>query len=230
MKRSLILGQGVLLIIIIPMLACGPIAAQQVTPTPTKTPRRVQTLAPLETTAPVLDIVLPTPTETPLPTDTPTPTPIPTDTPIPTETPTSVPPTNTPVPPTQPPPPPPPTDTPLPAPTEAPAVPTQPPAPASSKPDIIVELPDGNTFDKGDKFKVVFIVRDPDGVSEFSWGVFTQNQTALVGGDIDCRNAIECRHEEKLEAPPFSGTFIVGADAIDAKGEDNRGIGEIYVP
>ena len=217
------------------MLACGPIAAQQVTPTPTKTPRRIQTvppLEPLETEAPVMniDLILPTPTETPLPTDTPTPTPIPTDTPIPTETPTSVPPTNTPVPP--PPPPPPPTNTPQPAeppPTVAPAVPQATPEPPSSKPNIVVELPDGNTFDKGEEFEVIFIVRDPDGVSEFSWGVFTQNQTALIGGDIDCRNAIECRHEEELEAPPLSGTFIVGADAIDATGEDNRGIGEIYI-
>ena len=76
---------------------------------------------------------------------------------------------------------------------------------------------------------MIFVVIDPDGVSEISWGVFTQNQTPLVGGDVNCRNATECRHKEKLEAPPFSGTFIVGADAVDSKGENNRGIGEIYI-
>lgn len=224
MKRFQLAGPVVLCIMLIPILACGPIAAQEVTPTPTKTPRRVQTVPPLETPTPVLDIVLPTPTDTPLPTDTPTPTPTPTETPIPTETPTAVPPTNTPPPP--PPPPPPPTDTPVPQPTQPPA---PPPPPPSSKPDIIVELPDGSTFDTGDDFKVIFIIRDPDGVKEMSWGVFTQNQTPLIGGDVNCGNAPECRHEEELEAPPIRGTFIVGADAIDSKGEDNRGIGEIYV-
>lgn len=62
-----------------------------------------------------------------------------------------------------------------------------------------------------------------------TWGVFTQNQTALVGGDVNCGNAIECRHEEELNAPPIRGTFIVGADAVDSAGNNNRGIGEIYI-
>ncbi|MCB9079757.1 MAG: hypothetical protein H6631_19300 [Anaerolineaceae bacterium] len=225
MKVRWILGQTILFIIILPMLACGSIAAD-VTPTPTKTPRRIQTVPPLETTAPVMDIVLPTPTDTPLPTDTPTPTETPTETPIPTETPTPVPPTNTPVPAA--PPPPPPTATSPPEPTEPPAPPTEPPPPPSSKPDIIVELPDGNTHDVGDDFKVVFIIRDPDGVAEMTWGIFTQNQTALLGGDVNCGNAVECRHEEEVSAP-YRDTFIVGADAVDSTGQTNRGIGEIYI-
>jgi hypothetical protein len=95
---------------------------------------------------------------------------------------------------------------------------------------VIVELPDGNTFDKGDEFEIKFIVRDPDGVWSFTWGIFTHNQTSLMGGEEICHNARECSHEVEVEAPPFSGTFIVGADAVDSKGETSRGIAEIYIP
>jgi hypothetical protein len=73
-------------------------------------------------------------------------------------------------------------------------------------------------------------VRDPEGVSEFTWGIFTQNLTPLVGGDINCNNATECKHETEVVAPGISGTFLVGADALDSKGETGRGVAEIYVP
>lgn len=219
-KRSWILLHLVLIALLFPTFACGSIAGR-VTPTPTKTPRPFRTVVNLPTVTPT-----PTPTDTPIPTDTPTPTPIPTDTPtpIPTDTPTNTPP--------PPPPPPPPTDTPLPPPadTPTPLPPAAPPPPPSSKPDVIVELPDGNTFSSGDEVKIIFIVRDPDGVKEFTWGVFTQNQTPLIGGERNCNNATECREEVEAVAPPVSGTYLVGADAIDAHGNTARGVGEIYVP
>jgi hypothetical protein len=93
---------------------------------------------------------------------------------------------------------------------------------------VIVELPDGNTHDLGDTFEVKFIVRDPDGVWSFTWGFFTQNQTSLKGGEKICHNAPECEEEVEIESP-LRGTFIVGADAVDSKGEVARGIGEIYI-
>jgi hypothetical protein len=80
-----------------------------------------------------------------------------------------------------------------------------------------------------DEFEVKFIVRDPDGVSSFTWGIFTQNQVSLKGGKIDCHNATECVHEEEVSSPPYRGTFIIGADAVDSKGQTSRGIGEIYI-
>ena len=93
---------------------------------------------------------------------------------------------------------------------------------------MIVELPKGNTFDPGSEVKIVFIVRDADGVASFTWGVFTQNQTPLIGGDKECHGASECREEKTVNAP-LTGTYLVGADAVDTKGFTSRGVGEIYV-
>jgi hypothetical protein len=90
-------------------------------------------------------------------------------------------------------------------------------------------LPDGNTYDTGEEFEIRFIVRDPDGIESFKWGIFTQNQTGLMGGDVSCHNQTDCRHEEEVEAPPIRGTFIVGADAVDSKGNTHRGIAEVYI-
>jgi hypothetical protein len=75
----------------------------------------------------------------------------------------------------------------------------------------------------------VFVVRDPSGVKEFTWGIFTQNQTSLKGGKHECGGATECRLEVKENAPPIKGTYIVGADALNVNGKITRGIGEIYV-
>ncbi len=94
---------------------------------------------------------------------------------------------------------------------------------------MIVELPDGNTYETGEEFTFIIIVRDPDGVGSFTWGIFTQNQTPLIGGEQDCHNAPECRIEEELTAPPISATYLAGADAVDSKGATTRGVGEIYV-
>jgi hypothetical protein len=94
---------------------------------------------------------------------------------------------------------------------------------------VIVELPDGQEFSTDDQVKIVFIVRDPGGVREFTWGIFTQNQTSLKGGKQSCNGSTECRLEVEEDAPPFEGTFIVGADAIGSSGNTVRGIGEIYV-
>jgi hypothetical protein len=95
---------------------------------------------------------------------------------------------------------------------------------------VIIELPKGNTFDRNDQVKVVIIVRDPDGVTSFTWGVAAQNQALLpVGGDKACNGAAECRTEEEFDASVPSGTYIIGADAVDTKGATTRGVGEIYV-
>jgi hypothetical protein len=94
---------------------------------------------------------------------------------------------------------------------------------------VTVLLPDGNTFDVGDEVKIIFVVRDPDGVKDFSWGIFTQNQTSLKGDKHECGGSTECRLEIEEDVPPFPGTFIVGADALDSTGQTQRGIGEIYV-
>ena len=230
MKRSILLRA--VLICLVLLLACGRGSALRITPTPTKTPRLIRTVEPISTgslTSPLAPastspVMLPTPVPVE---EVPTAAPqvVPTDTPLPepTATETPVPPTDTPAPPPPPPtnPPPPPTNTPAPPP------PTQPPA--NTGPQVIVELPDGNTHSEGDNFRLIIIVRDPDGVKSFTWGIFTQNQTPLIGGDRDCGNATECRIEEELEAPPISGTYLAGADAVDSKGATTRGVGEIYV-
>jgi hypothetical protein len=229
MRRSLLLWPYIFITLIVPILACGPAASQQFTPTPTKTPRRVKILpqAPIATTTAVL---LPTTASTSeaLPVDTPTPLP-PTETPVP-----ELPPTDTPAPelppPTDTPPPPPPTNTPPPPPptnTPAPPPPTQPPA--NEGPQVTIELPDGNTYDAGEDITIIFVVRDPDGVGSFKWGIFMQNQSPLIGGDKECGGATECRHEVEEEVPPIPGTYLVGADAVDTKGKTVRQVGEIYV-
>jgi hypothetical protein len=229
-KRFLFLGA--LLLVLVPVLACGP-SISQVTPTPTKTPKIIRTLEPVGTpTVPV--IVLPTatpvfptdtptpvpPTETPVPelpqTDTPTPEPPPTDTPVP------PPPTNTPAPP----PPAPPTNTPAPAappPTAAP-----PPPPPSSGPAVMFDLPDGDTYNVGDDVKFRIIVSDPDGVGSFTWGVFAQNETPLLGGDKSCGNAQQCDLSDEFEAP-LPGQFFFGVDAVDGQGNTSREVKQLYV-
>ena len=89
-------------------------------------------------------------------------------------------------------------------------------------------MEDGNNYHTGDKVKIKIVVRDPDGVTSFTWGIFTQNQVGLKGGDKKCNGATECStHIE--ESIPIPGTFIIGADAVDTKGNTNRGLGEIYV-
>lgn len=229
MKRFLF-WQGILLILVGPALACGP-AAYQVTPTPTKTPRLIQTVPALSTRPASaepqsIQTLAPVPTDTPVPaTATFTPEPPPTNTPTPEPATTDTPPP--PPPPTNTPPPPPPTQPPPPPTQPPPPPPTQPPA--NQGPQVIVELPDGNTYDPGEEFDLVIIVRDPDGVVSFTWGVFTQNQTPLVGGDENCNRATECRIRKTFNAPPIAGTYLAGADALDTKGATTRGVGEIYV-
>ena len=222
MKYSWFKLHVILMALIVPILACGP-GISQITPTPTKTPRRVRTVVSLPTVTPTL---VSSPTPEILPTDTPTPASTPIDTPIPeqatdTPTPEPVPPTDTPLPP----PPPPPTNTPPPPPTSPPA-----PPPADSKPEVFVELPDGDVFSAGEEVRIVFIVRDPDGVDRFTWGIFLQNLTPLIGGDKVCGGATECKVEVKENAPSLTGTYIVGADAVDVNGNTARGTSAIYVP
>jgi hypothetical protein len=94
---------------------------------------------------------------------------------------------------------------------------------------VSVEFPDGNTFDTDERVHIVFVVRDPGGVKDFTWGIFTQNQTSLKGGRNECGGVTECRLEVREDAPPFKGTFIVGADALSVSGKTTRGIGELYI-
>lgn len=214
-------------IMMLPVLACGPSLSAQITPTPTKTPKRIRTVAPLETPTPVV-IVLPT--DTPVPTATFTPTPIPTETPTPpptpTETPTPPPPTRPPAPPTQPP---------TPVPTQPPAQPTQPAAtvqpttPPSSGPTVVISLPDGDTYNQNDKVNFTITVSDPDGVATFTWGVFTENQSPVgLGDDKNCGNGNECSLSGNFKAK-LTGRFIFGVDAIDTKGNKTRTIQGMYV-
>ncbi len=94
---------------------------------------------------------------------------------------------------------------------------------------MVIEYPNGTKFSPGEKVKLVFIVRDPNGVTSFTWGIFTQNQVGLKGGDKACGGATECVEEIQENAPPVTGTYIVGADAVNVNGVKKRGVGEIYV-
>jgi hypothetical protein len=94
---------------------------------------------------------------------------------------------------------------------------------------VIIELPDGDTYGSGDKVKLVITVRDPDGVDEFSWGVFAQNGSPTgLGDDQDCRNATECKIETDFNAA-LTGQFFIGVDAMDALGNKVREIVQLYI-
>lgn len=224
MKKSAFVIYGILAILLVPMLACGA-NVSQVTPTPTKTPRKIKTVAPLETPTP---LVIALPTDTPIPTATGTPTPVP-----PTDTPTAVPPTETPVPPTNTPaPPPPPTNTPVPPPppTSPPAAATQPPAPpAGSGPVVIINIPGGDEYGLGDKVKFNITVTDPDGIQSFTWGVFAQNVSPVgLGGEKGCGGATQCDLSDQFEAQ-LPGIFFLGVDALDSQGNTVREVKQIYI-
>ncbi len=223
MRHYVVLLQALLLLIGVPTLACGP-AAMQVTPTPTKTPKIIQ--LPAESPTPTAAVV-------DLPTFTPAPEIPPTDTPLPpTDTPVPEPPTDTPPPPPTdtppPPPPPPPTDTPVPLPPTDTPPPPPPTTPPSSGPAIVIDLPDGDTFNTGDEVRVRIIVSDPEGVSTFTWGVFTENGTPVIGGDRGCGNSTQCEIEEEFEAQ-LPGAFRVGVEALDRNGQKSIEVRSIYV-
>jgi hypothetical protein len=227
-----------LVISLISMLACGStISGGMVTPTPTKTSTPVEAELPTETPTPI-QIILPT--VTPIPTDTSTPTPTPTDTStstpipptdtstpeLPTDTPTSIP-----LPPTNTPQSAPPTNTPVPAEpveTEVPEVPTPVPVPVQRGPEVTIELPDGDTHPVGARIKIVITVRDPEGVSAFSWGVFAQNRTPLAGGDKNCSGATECSITEEVDAI-LSGQFEVGVEAKNKSGAGTIETKQLYI-
>lgn len=235
MRNFTLLRRAAIGILVLAVLACGPIARLQVTPTPTKTPKFVQRVAELVTAIPTPTVVIvrqPTATETPTPAP-PTPTSAPEEFLPPTEPPTPEPsplPTNTPAPP----PPAPPTNTPAPPPpaeppTPAPPPPTSPPpAPASSGPTVIIDLPDGDTYGVGDTVKLNITVTDPNGVSDFEWGIFTENKTAVLGGDKGCGNAVECKISEEFEAE-LPGAFQIGVEAKNAQGQKTTHVTQLYV-
>ena len=227
MQRLWYLG-GLIILLAAPTLACGSNIAQ-VTPTPTKTPRMVRTLEPL---APTDNGSSPLPTNTFTPEVPPTDTPSPE--PTPTETPTPVPPTETPTPeptPTEtPPPPPPPTNTPVPPPppTNTPAPPPPTPVPANTGPQIVIELPDGEKYDRGDDVRFIVRVSDPAGVNRFEWGLFDGTGTSLKSGGKGCDNRNECSTEQEFEAV-LDGTFQIGVKAYDASGTESIELKQIYV-
>ncbi len=89
-------------------------------------------------------------------------------------------------------------------------------------------MPNGDTYGVGDEVELIITVRDADGVGTFSWGVFTENKTGLTGDDVECNNATECRIEEKFNTQ-LPGSFQIGVEAIDAKGEGVIEIKQLYV-
>ncbi len=224
----------VLISLVVPILACGPMS-RQVTPTPTKTPtsKATEQLLLATATPPVLPVHVTTPTAVPAtptpppPTNTPPP---PTDTPVPQPSPTHPPaaqppkaaprPTHTPAPP---------------PPTAAPATPlatntpVPPPTPANRGPVVTVNLPNGNEYRLHDKVTVIITVSDPDGVSSFTWGIFSQNRTSLAGDTKECGRATSCEIEAKFEAK-LAGQFAVGVEAVDTQGQKTQtNAAQIYV-
>jgi hypothetical protein len=89
-------------------------------------------------------------------------------------------------------------------------------------------LPDGDKFGMGDEVKVIITVSDPDGVNFFKWGVFTQNNVAIKGGDRNCGNAGSCGTDEEFEAV-LDGTFQIGVEAEDSQGKRSIETKQIYV-
>ncbi len=232
-KNSWFLIHIMLLLFMLPALACGPSLGSQVTPTPTKTPKIVRTLEPLPSPTPlVIEVELPTnspavPVDTPTPVppaDTPTPELPPTDTPTPEPPPTDTPPppppaTNTPVPP-----PPPPTNTPGPPPPTSP-----PPPPPSTGPAVLIDIPTGDEYALNQEVRFNITVTDPDGIRSFTWGVFAQNGSPVgLGGERGCGGALQCDLSDKFDTK-LVGIFFLGVDAVDNQGNTTREIKQIYV-
>ncbi len=103
-----------------------------------------------------------------------------------------------------------------------------PPQPSSDL-EVIITLPNGNSYPKSGQVKVIYTIRDTDGVTSFTWALFTQNLTPLIGGEVLCHNAPECIHEETINLPSITGTYIIGGEAVDSTGQIEREIAEIYV-
>ncbi len=92
----------------------------------------------------------------------------------------------------------------------------------------MIELPNGDQYGVGDEVEVRITVTDPDGVGAFEWGVFTQNNVAVKGGDRDCGNSTSCSIQEKFDAA-LPGIFQIGVEAKDATGVGTIEVKQIYV-
>jgi hypothetical protein len=92
----------------------------------------------------------------------------------------------------------------------------------------VIDLPSGDRFSIGDEVRVRITVSDPDGVSTFDWGVFTENRTSVQGGERNCGNATHCELEEEFEAQ-LPGAFQIGVEAKDATGATTIEVKQIYV-
>jgi hypothetical protein len=94
---------------------------------------------------------------------------------------------------------------------------------------VVIELPDGDTYGLEEDVKLIVTVRDSDGVTSFSWGVFAQNGSPVgIGGDRNCGGAGECRIDDEFETR-LIGIFFIGVDAVDTKGNEIREIKQLYV-
>ncbi len=130
---------------------------------------------------------------------------LPTDTPRPTNSPSPVA-TDTPLPPT-------PTSTPTGTPTSPPPSPT--PTIVTGKPKIVITLPDGETYERGDSLKVVISIQDADGVGNvFWWITHAGANSVLIRGNHWCSNTVECLITKEFTDLP-SGAFNIFVTAFD---------------
>ncbi len=93
---------------------------------------------------------------------------------------------------------------------------------------MIIEMPDGDTYSVGDNIVINITVRDPNGISAFSWGVFSQNRTALKNGTENCNGSPECSVTVELVAG-LSGQFEVGVEAKSKNGGGTIQTKQIYI-
>ncbi|RME72902.1 MAG: hypothetical protein D6784_12785 [Chloroflexi bacterium] len=93
---------------------------------------------------------------------------------------------------------------------------------------MVIELPDGDKYGKGDDVEIRITVRDSDGVKNFEWGVFTQNGVSVKGGNKDCGNAGECSTKQEFNAA-LDGVFQIGVKAYDSANNETVEVKQVYV-
>lgn len=89
-------------------------------------------------------------------------------------------------------------------------------------------MPRGDTYHVGDNIKINFSVRDSQGVSSFSWGVFAQNRTPLKSGNESCNGQLECNLSIELSAD-LPGQFEVGVEAVNRNSGKTVQSKQIYI-
>lgn len=91
-------------------------------------------------------------------------------------------------------------------------------APNPDSLNITIELPSGTTYKAGENIEMIITVTNPRGVDKFSWGVFTKNQTSILGGLQSCGGAIECKFTKSFSLP-LAWQYLIGVEAMDTKGK-----------